>query len=367
VFDPTREQQGRLDREVLGVEIGLRWASLVTHLGPTVCLRLLSRLGQSEAPTLHSLGYTAVQLEQFYRARLLTGGAVVLAGMVGSGKSTTLASLVSSIPLERKVITLEDPVEYPIKNALQCLVSGLDAATGAEDLLIKLKTIKRSAAHDVLIGEIRDAEGGRALSDLVLSGTNVYTTLHASSALQILLRLGSSLIGVPESLLAMPGVLKLLVYQVLVRRLCTQCALSSKEWLSRKSVQCALGQNRSQTWACQWMDQFCARLDLDPLTVRFHNPKGCMACRAKQSHQHHGYDGRFLLAEMIEPSMSKVFHEALARRSLQEQVIYWQSQCSRQGHCDIEGYAPVKRLASQRVGHGQLDPREFECRFGGAA
>ena len=367
VFDPTHEQQGRLDRQVLGVSVGLRWSSLVTHLGPTICLRLLNRLGQSEAPTLQSLGYTTSQLEMLYRARLLTGGAVVLAGMVGSGKSTTLASLVSSIPSERKVITLEDPVEYPIKNALQCLVSGLDARTGAEDLLVKLKTIKRSAAHDVLIGEIRDAEGGRALSDLVLSGTNVYTTLHASSALQILLRLGSSLIAVPESLLAMPGVLKLLVYQVLVRRLCPQCGLTSGEWMSRKSVQCALGQTRSIAWACHWFDQFCTRLCVDPLTIRFHNPKGCGACRVRLSHQHHGYEGRLLLAEMIEPSMSRVFHEALVSRSLHEQVISWQSQCSRQGHCDIEGYVPVNQLAAQHVRTGQIDPREFESRFGGAA
>ena len=367
VFDPTREQQGRLDRHVLDIDVGLRWASLVTHLGPTVCLRLLNRLGHGQAPGLHTLGYTSIQLDTLYRARLLTGGAVVLAGMVGSGKSTTLAALVSSISPERKIITLEDPVEYPIKNALQCLVSGLDAATGAEDLSIKLKTIKRSAAHDVLIGEIRDVEGGRALTDLVLSGTNVYTTLHASSALQILLRLGSSLIGVPESLLAMPGVLKLLVYQALVRRLCLQCAMSASQWQSRQAVQCALGQTRSLSWACDWLEQLCTRFKFDPAKIRFHNPEGCCACRGKISAQQHGYDGRLLLAEMIEPSMSSIFHEALVRRSLHEQVIEWQAQCSRQGRCDLVGYVPVSQQAAQQVREGLLDPREFEYRFSGVA
>jgi len=65
--------------------------------------------------------------------------------------------------------------------------------------------------------------------------------------------------------------------------------------------------------------------------------------------------------------MSSIFHEALVRRSLHEQVIEWQAQCSRQGRCDLVGYVPVSQQAAQQVREGLLDPREFEYRFSGVA
>lgn len=365
VFDPAKEQQGRLERSIRGATVGLRWASLATQAGPSVCLRLLARPGLRQVPLLSDLGYTAEQLESLYRARLLTGGAVVFAGTVGSGKSTTLAALVRSIPPNRKVITLEDPVEYVMENALQCLVSGFDVSAGTEDLIIKLKTIKRSAAHDVLVGEIRDSQGGRALTDLVLSGTNVYTTVHASSALHILLRLGSSLIEVPDSLLAMPGVIKLLVYQVLLRRLCLDCALSSADWLRQGVLLCALGEPRPVPWATNWLARVCVDWDLDAAELRFRNPQGCGACRPERTSDRHGYQGRQLIAEMIEPGVIRSFYGALARRGLTAQVARWQADCDRSGQSELTGYRPVRQLALAYVRTGRVDMRDFEGTFGG--
>src|SRR5690606_16973380 len=120
---------------------------------------------------------------------------------------------------------IEDPVEYRIPGAIQnTVVRDLDA--NAQDAFAaKLRAIKRAAMNDVLLGEIRDDETGRAFMDLVGSGVNVYTTVHASSASLIPARLASDFIRVSPDFLATPGMLKLLVYQALMPVLCARCAL----------------------------------------------------------------------------------------------------------------------------------------------
>jgi type II secretory ATPase GspE/PulE/Tfp pilus assembly ATPase PilB-like protein len=364
VFDPQREQQGRLDRSIQGQSIGLRWASLVTESGLTVCLRLLNRQGQQAVADLDSLGYSERQLESLRRATLLDGGLVVFAGMVGCGKSTTLASLIREIEPSRKIITLEDPVEYVIPNAHQCLVTGFDDVGASAERLIKLKTIKRSAAHDVLIGEVRDLEGGRAITDLVLSGANVYTTLHASSALQILLRLSSTLIGVPDSLLVMPGVVKLLVYQMLVRRLCPHCCCPTQQWLNIKPLQCALGRHRDQHWAKEWLACVLRQTGAASEQLRFRHTVGCTFCQDHASAASAGFSGRILIAEMIEPRATPLFYEALANHGLYRAVTQWQSELASQGVCELSGYEAVRQVAARLVCEGLIDPREFDNRFG---
>ncbi len=373
VFDPGREQQGRLERCVKGREIGLRWASLVTGQGPSVCLRVLNPKGRERVPPLAELGYTCDQLAMLERARSGDGGAVIFAGMVGSGKSTTLAALVQEIPETRKVITLEDPVEYVLDNALQCLVSSLQAQTGQtqqteqtndSDLAAKLKTIKRSAAHDVLIGEIRDHLGGQALMDLVLSGTSVFTTLHASSVMQVLLRLSSPVIGVPESLLAMPGVLKLLVYQSLLPKLCVACALPFEQWLCHAPLHCSLNRVRSVHWTEQWWQSWIEATGVVPEGVRFRHPAGCGTCRRGAMASLNGCHGRFMVAEMIEPSADPGFYDAIGRVGLAPQVAAWQTQVLSRGNCDIAHYRPIRSQAFGCLQAGWLDPRDYERRFG---
>lgn len=367
VFDAGREQQGRLDRPIKGGSVGLRWASLVTAHGLAVCLRLLNPSGRACVPLLGELGYPPEQLAMLERATSGDGGAVIFAGMVGSGKSTTLASLVQTIPRCRKVITLEDPVEYVLDNALQCLVASLDEHTDGHDLAGKLKTIKRSAVHDVLIGEIRDRTGGQALVDLVLSGTSVYTTLHASSVLQILLRLTSSMIGVPNSLVAMPGVIKLLVYQALVPKLCTHCALGFEQWLAQPLAFCALGRQRSLEWIKQWWLRFVQFVGVDSTRVRFRHPDGCRHCQSPVGEAvagQAGYAGRLMLAEMIEPAAEPMFCAGIAKYGLSEQVAHWQSRLLQMSVCEITHLVPVRARAIDCLVKGCLDPRDFECRFG---
>jgi len=359
VFDPHREQQGRLTRVISGHTVLLRWASIATDSGPSVCLRMLGNQSLSDLPTLERLGYFSDQIQALRRSRLSDGGAVIFAGLVGSGKSTTLASLLRELPSDRKLITLEDPVEYSIENALQCSVAGaLDEDTHtAFDR--KLKAIKRSAVQDLLIGEIRDQAGGRAFADLLLAGVNVYTTVHAASALQILSRLASSFIGVPRSILAMPGMLKLLVYQALLPKLCTVCRLTAEDWLAQPTHQCALGFTQDHDSAFKWLVEWCAQEQVALKDIRFRNPSGCHQCLTQLGVYGAGYSGRTVVAEIIEPMRLKGFAQAIESESMTQliQLIHNNVEASKINHL-------VRQRGLQKAAQGDLDPREIERRFG---
>ena len=367
VFEPDREQQGRLERTVMGKRLSLRWASIASHRGPSVTLRLLQRDADAETTSLQTLGYSESQLESLYRARLSTGGAVLLAGGVGSGKSTTLAALIRSLPSTRKVVTLEDPIEFDLPNAIQCSITAFgDGANDDDRFDLKLRAIKRSSANDVLIGEIRDAGSARAFSDLLLAGTNVYSTIHAGSALQIIHRLCSPMLGVAPDFLAVPGVLKLLCYQVLVSRLCNHCCVDLAQWLSGSRRYCSLGMPRSEREARVWISGFERAVGMDARCFRFRNLDGCDYCSGQGSHAY-GVGGSLMAAEMIEPARMTGF-----ARWLSTYLLGHSGRDAMQslGHRVVDGGAEMhfeqaRDRGLKYLANGWLDPREFELRFGG--
>ncbi len=300
VFDPGIEQQGRLLRQVDGRRIVLRWSSLAADAGPSVCLRVQHDAG-ADLPTLEQLGYLPEQVRSIRRVMLSESGAVVIAGVVGSGKSTSLASLIAGLPPHRKVVTIEDPVEYRIPGAIQNTIARhLDTETHA-GFAAKLRSLKRSAMTDVLLGEVRDPQTGRAFMDLAGSGVNVYTTVHAPSAQRIPDRLASDFIGVPREFLAAPGMLKLLVFQALLPLLCPHCALPMSSLL-RTDAQ-GRAHPSGMPWP-EWLGLFQALYgrDLDPYRVR--NARGCESCRQGRPPQLHGYAGRAIAAELYEPDLA---------------------------------------------------------------
>jgi type II secretory ATPase GspE/PulE/Tfp pilus assembly ATPase PilB-like protein len=353
VFDPRVEQQGRLHILVDERPVMLRWASLATDAGPSVCLRLLRLDAQVDDLSLNALGYLDSQVDMLERARLSEGGAIVLAGMVGSGKSTTIATLMRTIAPTRKTITLEDPVEYIIGNALQNTVGrALDEADGCA-FDAKLKTIKRSAMNDLLIGEIRDAETGRAFMDLAGSGVNLYTTTHAAAAAMIPERLASDFIGVSRDFLATPGVLKLLVYQTLLPRLCLHCALPLS----------SLATGGQASHGTVWMRRFLELYELDAATVRVRNPAGCPACDNPELPHLRGTAGRTVVAEMIEPGHDDVFLECLRTRdNLRMRRHLRQRPIAPFDASDMRGKSAME-CAVYKAAAGEIDPRDIEPRF----
>lgn len=333
VFDPSAEQQGSLSRSYAGREVMLRWASMASEKGPSVCLRLLEKNRAASIPPLEELGYLPDQIAMLEQALCAGGGAVVFAGTVGSGKSTTLASLIARLPADRKVVTIEDPVEYNIPGAIQnSIARRLDADAHAA-FATKLRALKRSAMSDVLLGEVRDRETGLAFMDLAGSGVNVYTTVHAPSAAFIPERLASDFIGVSRDFLAMPGTVKLLVWQALLPRLCA-CALPIAD-----------GMNSIR-------DASLARMRLmfpgpaEGLRVR--NAEGCDSCRRQGLTELFGYAGRCVAAEMIEPRV-------------QPGLLEWVRDRGRGAF--PTGHRPA--MASAMIGayRGIFDPADIEQRF----
>lgn len=294
LFDPRSEQQGSLLHQVAGEQVLLRWSSLAADAGPSVCLRVLHRPAAAALPALAELGYLPDQLQAFDRIMRADSGALVFAGTVGSGKSTTLASLIASLPSTRKVITLEDPVEYAIAGAIQNTVTRHLDETAHDVFAAKLRALKRSGMTDVLLGEIRDIETGRAFMDLAGSGVTVYTTVHAPSVRHVAARLASDFIGVSPDFLATPGVLRLLVYQALLPKVCRQCALSPSQWL--RSASCG---GDGTAWLTRLESLYETSID----SLRFRNSQGCAACNGAGLPALFGYAGRTVAAELLEPGL----------------------------------------------------------------
>ncbi|HUG59514.1 MAG TPA: ATPase, T2SS/T4P/T4SS family [Candidimonas sp.] len=361
VFDPTIEQQGSLMRMVDGREIMLRWASLAADSGPSVCLRLLERDACAHLPTLQKLGYLPDQIELIERVMLSEGGAIIFAGTVGSGKSTTLASLIAGLAPDRKVITIEDPVEYLIPQAVQNTVArNLDTAAH-NNYAAKLRALKRSAMSDVLLGEIRDLETGRAFMDLAGSGVNIYTTVHAPSAQLIPERLASDFIGVSRDFLATPGMLKLLVFQALLPTLCTHCALPAHS-LADSGIQQGPPYRTSKEWR-RWLDLIQDLYGCSTETFRIRNLAGCPVCQRPHLPELNGYAGRTVVAEIIEPSLQPEFLQGIRSAGRLDALARFEP-----AYYFEQGAGPATARSAMecalfKARQGLIDPRDIELRF----
>lgn len=359
VFSNTTEGQCRLNLKIDSQNIMCRWAALATDRGVSVTLRLLKMDQLSERRSLESQGFLPTQIEMFLRAQTAEGGAIVIAGVVNSGKSTTLAELLSMIPQSRKILTLEDPVEYLIPNALQCtVVRSLD---GNDDhaFTSKLKTFKRSAGNDILLGEIRDTQTGDALVDITGSGTNLYCTLHAKSNVQIPERLASKAIGVPVDFLASPGILNLLVYQALLPVLCEGCAqpLSS---LAKTGGYDRRGIHHDAKYWHEYIKRLERLFDIDTTKLKIKSDDGCKKCARTDLPQLNGYQGRTAVAAMLEPQVDR----AILRYIRQGDTLGLQEYCEQLPRTPISDPDMTNKslmdCALFKALQGQLDPRDIE-------
>lgn len=350
VFDPHKEQQGSLSCDIDGQTIVLRWGALAAELGPSVCLRILHRDQHQPLPTLAQLGYLPAQQHILQQVSASDGGAIVFSGAVGSGKSTTLAALVASLPAWRKVISIEDPVEYIIPNAVQVSLSRDLNQESHEAFATKLRALKRSAMSDVLLGEIRDKETGRAFTDLASSGVRLYTTVHANSAALVPARLHSDFIDVSMDLLAAPGVLRLIVHQCLLPRLCAACSIPLLNLSDYPSYidKASYGNLLFLDWR-KHLEKLVGEKKL--LKIRVRNTQGCANCCSAELEALKGWDGRIVCAEILDPSRIPNFLQNLQHPALLQQVLH------------KARWADIRSSALEQSGLGLLDPFDIEAYF----
>ncbi len=224
----TARWSGARARLPLGVDgLRLQWMPLAGG-----CEQLVSRLfymeSHSESQDVDSLGYTGGQVALFRDMRRLPYGMVMISGVTGSGKSTTLAKTLMAQLRERpgiNLMTVEDPPEYRIQGARQVPVTARVSAEGvgrAGAFAVAIAGVLRSDPDVIMVGEIRDKESAKLGVEAVLTGHQMWTTVHAINAVLSVQRLLE--MGVDPHVLLDPSVVTGLVSQRLVPMLCPACS-----------------------------------------------------------------------------------------------------------------------------------------------
>src|SRR3954447_22084734 len=207
-------QDGRIGLSVDGHPVDVRIVTLPTALGEGVIMRILDK--EQVLLTLDTLGMRDDALTRFEKGIRQSYGAVLVTGPTGSGKSTTLYAGLNAInTVEKKIITIEDPVEYQLPGINQIgvnLKAGLTFATG-------LRSMLRADPDIIMVGEIRDGDTARIAIESALTGHLVLSTLHTNDAPSALTRLTEMAI---EPFLSSSAV-DCVVAQRLARKLCTYC------------------------------------------------------------------------------------------------------------------------------------------------
>ena len=260
ISEKRRPQDGRIFIKASGAEIDVRVSSLPSIFGEKLVLRLLRQGGG--ASSLESLGFDEGQRKLLEEAISAPNGIVLLTGPTGSGKSTTLYSLLNMLNEPSKnIITIEDPVEYTINGITQVQINEKIGLTFGS----ALRSILRQDPDVIMVGEIRDAETAHLAVRAALTGHLVLSTLHTNDAPSSVGRLTD--MGVPPFLLA-PS-LRAVAAQRLVRRLCPSCR-------GRAAVTAELAASSGL-----------------PYGAEIFTPSGCAECRFT------GYSGRTAVAEIM--------------------------------------------------------------------
>lgn len=214
VTQRRQAQNGRFKFPADGRITDLRVSSLPLHDGESIVLRLLE-FGLSQL-SLQELGFSDAVANSMQQAINTQQGLVLITGPTGSGKSTTLYSLLNRLnKSERKLITIEDPVELNIAGVNQIQV---DDEYGLS-FSVALKTVLRQDPDVIMVGEIRDAETAQLAAQAALTGHLVLATLHTASAASAITRLQN--LGLPEYLVA--STVKAVLAQRLLRCVCQSC------------------------------------------------------------------------------------------------------------------------------------------------
>ena len=269
-------QDGRIKIRVSNSEVDVRVSVIPMLHGEAVVMRLLRQDGSVIG--LSRLGMAARETNLFQRVLGLPHGIVLVTGPTGSGKTTTLYAALNEInDMERKIITIEDPVEYQIRGINQIQVSekaGLTFARG-------LRSILRHDPDVLLIGEIRDKETAQIAVQASLTGHLVFSTLHTNDAPGAISRLID--MGVEPYLTA--SSVEAVLAQRLVRVLCPQCKRPDAS---------------ARTQA------LCREMGIEQRGAPIFQAVGCEACRQT------GYHGRQAVFEMMD--MTPTIREMALRR-----------------------------------------------------
>lgn len=262
IADKISAQDGRFNLNIAGREADFRVSSLPTVHGENIVLRVLDK--SASIMPMEALGFSDENRERMSIAQSKPEGIIIVTGPTGSGKTTSLYSMINEInDVEVNIQTLEDPVEYSLPMIRQTHVR-----EGVLEFADGIKALLRQDPDIIFIGEIRDHITAEMALKAAMTGHQVYTSLHTNDSFGALPRMLD--LGLKPGMLS--GAVVAIFAQRLARRLCNHCkqphVLSADE---------------------------CKELAIDPANkpeVFTHNPEGCPKC-AK------GYKGRVALVEIL--------------------------------------------------------------------
>ncbi len=258
-------QDGRIKLQMLGKELDLRVSTVPTMYGESIVIRLLDQ--ENTVLDFQALGFTGKPLENFTEILTRPHGIILITGPTGSGKSTSLyAALAQLNTSSRKIITVEDPVEYQLEGINQIQVKPQIELTFAR----ALRSIVRQDPDVIMIGEMRDLETAKIAVQSALTGHLVLSTLHTNNASGGITRLLD--MGLEEYLLT--STVNGILAQRLVRKLCEHC---------KQAYQATAELIKSMK-----LERFSSSTDMT-----LYQPKGCEHCGQI------GYKGRLAILEFL--------------------------------------------------------------------
>ncbi|MES2580592.1 MAG: GspE/PulE family protein [Pseudomonadota bacterium] len=262
IAETRSPQDGRLNMNLCGRPIDFRVSTHPTIHGENIVLRVLDR--EKSIIPLERMGLRTSTLAQLKLMMTRPEGILVVTGPTGSGKTTTLYSLLSHLNDETvNIMTLEDPVEYPVAMMRQTSVAEVNKV----DFANGIRSIMRQDPDIILVGEIRDQDTATMAFRAAMTGHQVFSTLHTNSALGAFPRLTD--IGISPDIMA--GNIIGVVAQRLVRVLCPQCKEPVKPTDEQRKI---LGVKRNEA-------------------IQIYKHKGCKRCNQT------GYRGRMAILELL--------------------------------------------------------------------
>ena len=262
IAEQRNPQDGRISMYVLGREVSFRVATQPTIHGENIVLRILDK--QKALLPMEQLGFSDSNVKIMQKMLKRPEGVIIVTGPTGSGKSTTLYSILSFInTMDVNIMTLEDPVEYSLPIIRQSNVrenSGMDFVSGVKSML-------RQDPDIIFVGEVRDNDTATMAVRAAMTGHQVYTSLHTNDAIGAIARLVD--IGVSPKVLS--GNIIGIIAQRLARKLCVHC----KRQRPANELECKV-----------------AGLDISNAPMVFEKT-GCEKCNNS------GYKGRIAISEII--------------------------------------------------------------------
>ncbi len=277
----------------------------------------------TDLPSLLALGLTEQHEAVTLDALIEGSGTLFVAGPTGSGKTTTIASIMGSLPDDLKKYTIEDPIEKHIPGVSHIEVEGEDIEAQFDQ---HQQNLMRQDPDVAMVGEVRNLQVAETIIKLATTGHLAMATVHTDSAMAILTRLND--LGVSWHRLSDPGLLKVLLCQRLIGRLCDHCKIAFNPVLEARSA--------DSTQVGRTVTRLAAHFD--NTTLYRVNPVGCDHCNDL------GYTDRVVVAEVIR--MDRTACTFIRNGDL----MGWRD------HLVAAGWPSIRDHAAARVMAGEIDP-----------